>query len=142
MYTLNDFLKETDIQKALSENNLDYVYHMYSRKWGKAAPPTPLTEFLLNNNINPLDYMSKIFPYMYYKLKIRTIEIPEWIDTIDDFAFLGCNQLEKVICRHPINSLGKGIFSGCYNLTVYCNEDSSLADYCLTYDISFSTRIN
>lgn len=59
------------------------------------------------------------------------VEIPDSVEKIDDCAFRGCASLEKVVIPSSVKDLGWGLFDGCEGaVTVYCDEDSAICDYC------------
>ena len=138
MYTIKDYLKSPEIQDALSEENLDFVYSRFFKKWGANSSPNLLTKILIGADVQPLHYMTYIPKYMYAELPVKEITIPSQVSRIEKYAFLRCKDLEKVIIKHDPDSLEQGIFSECPNLTVYCTADCTIIQsYCLTYDIPF-----
>ena len=52
-----------------------------------------------------------------YQGSDREIEIPNTITAIRDFAFYGCDQLEKVVISDGVTSIGSHAFYNCENLT-------------------------
>lgn len=84
---IKEFLGRDDIQELLAEENLDKIYDLYP------SHSTELTEFLVENDIEPLNYMSRIVTEMYYNSGITQINIPHNITSIDSGAFRGCRVL-------------------------------------------------
>ena len=59
------------------------------------------------------------------------VEIPDSVIKIDDCAFRGCTNLERVVIPDSVKELGWGLFDGCEaTVTVYCDEGSAAYDYC------------
>lgn len=51
------------------------------------------------------------------KLTIKSVTIPETYVHIDDYAFYGCDNLEKVTMADSVTDIGKGAFQNCVKLT-------------------------
>ena len=48
--------------------------------------------------------------------KIRTIVVPEGVESLGDYAFYGCSDLKSVSLPVSLSQLGKGAFSNCPDL--------------------------
>ena len=57
---------------------------------------------------------------------------------IDDCAFRGCVNLEKVVIPSSVKDIGWGLFDGCDQVVVYCEEGSAAYDYCRKNRIRFA----
>ena len=109
---IKQFLQKPEIQDLLAAEDLDTIYEKFdieNRRY--------LTRFFLDNNIEPLNYMSKIFNQMYYKLDITSISIPNHITSIGNTAFAWCEGLTKATIGNNVTSIGGSAFWGCENLT-------------------------
>lgn len=61
---------------------------------------------------------SKYIPYgAFYGCKIKEIEIPDGITSIDDYAFYDCESLIKITIPNSVTAIGTHAFSGCKSLT-------------------------
>ena len=49
-----------------------------------------------------------------------SFKVPETVISIDDYAFLGCTKLTKIIISNNVVNIGWDVFNGCINLTIYC----------------------
>ncbi|MGN0797327.1 MAG: leucine-rich repeat domain-containing protein [Christensenellales bacterium] len=57
------------------------------------------------------------FNYEYFNNpKIKNVILPDSIIDIDDFAFVGCVDLEKINMPNGVKSIGEEVFSGCSSL--------------------------
>lgn len=60
---------------------------------------------------------------------MRTIDIPETIETLGDFSFYNCCNLERINIPGSVNSIQKGVFSGCNNLcSITVSSDNTTYD--------------
>lgn len=60
--------------------------------------------------------------------RLRSIVIPDHVRSIGAMAFFLCTELESVYIPESVVSLGKSAFYGCLDVTVYCVEDSAVAE--------------
>ena len=71
---------------------------------------------------------------------LKTLEIPDSVTKIDDVAFRGCSELEKIIIPSSVVEFGWGMFNGCEKVTVYCESGSAAAEYCEKKNIPYSIQ--
>ena len=130
-----------------------------------AVPPAITGNYTIANNVTILKTTAFIcsqlsyvqFPeklqtienYCFYIAKIKEINLPASIRTIDSCAFRTCTELTTVIFPEGLKSLADEVFRGCYRLTtvVFPNTLKSLGggvftDCPDTIDISFSNSSN
>ncbi len=58
---------------------------------------------------------------------IREITIPESVNVLDDYAFLGCKNLITINGGENITTIGKQVFEGCMSLKSYTVNESVIA---------------
>lgn len=74
--------------------------------------------------------------------KIKTVVIPDSVDTIDDYAFAFSKNLENVIIPDSVKSIGTSAFAGCAKLkNVKLSKNlNSIGMYC--FDATAVEKIN
>ena len=127
-----DYLKQSDVQELLSEENLTDVYTSYYY-------PSKLTKFFMNNNIDPLPYMRGITPSMYHNIPIESIELPNNIKWIEDRAFQGCTDLKYIKIPSSVTLIDYDAFHSCDldNLTIICEPNSRAHIFAKMKGLSF-----
>lgn len=65
-------------------------------------------------------------------LHLRSVVIPETVETIADSAFSYCQQLELFVCYAPLKTTGRGVFQLCRSLknVVFVNGVEDIDNYC------------
>lgn len=77
-----------------------------------------LTDFLLNKaNINPLYYMTSVPTHFAYNLDITSINIPNNITSIGEWAFSNCSSLTSITIPNSVTEIGGDAFYNCIRLT-------------------------
>ena len=111
---IEKFLKLPYIQDILAVENLKEVYYEYSRVYN---PTTvyKITEFLLDNGIEPLDYLNEILPDMYRNINLHNVILPENINCIYNYGFSYC-ELSSVFIPDTVTEIGFAAFAECANL--------------------------
>ncbi len=118
---LKSFLQAN--MQLISENDFRTLYNKFSEKHEIVSD---LTEVLLAADIDPLMYLPEVPASYAYAIKtLKQIYIPDHIDRILQFAFLGCKNLTHVTLPASIKLISKNAFStsGC-NLTVRYQKSS------------------
>lgn len=112
---IEKFLKQPHIQDLLAAEDLDAVYHeacdmdMYFQ--------VALTHFLEKEaGLDPLVYMTKIYPAMYAGLDVNKMIIPDNITEIGWDAFEDCCELEELVVGKNVKIIGQYAFINCENL--------------------------
>ena len=67
-----------------------------------------------NSSANPLSYGAAL--YLNGEL-VTSLEIPESVTSIGDYAFRGCSSLESITIHDSVTSIGESAFSYCSSLT-------------------------
>ena len=111
---IKEFLRRADIQDLLNENNLDEIYRIWFDELGNDV--FILTAFFVDNDIQPLEYMSGTLPYMFLNTKIKNIVIPSNITYISRGCFSHCFELETIELPEGVTYIGDSAFYNCYKL--------------------------
>lgn len=113
--SLQNFLKNPQIQELLEHDNLDKIYIELLKE---NISPAKFTKFLLDKaQIQPLDYMQSVAFFMYYGLGITEIDIPHNIKSIGNSAFSYCDRLTSVTIGNNVTSIDNSAFLNCNSLT-------------------------
>ena len=107
---IKEFFRQEDIQEALSNNDLDYVYGE------NRDEPQIITKFLLSAGIDPIDYITAIFEGMYENVSILSVSIPQIITHIERYGFAWCGDLVEINIPDTVVWIGKGAFEYCIGL--------------------------
>lgn len=112
---IGEFLKQPHIQELLAAEDLDAVYDeacdvdMYFQ--------ASLTHFLAKQaGLDPLLYMTKVYPFMFSGLDINKITIPDNIIEIGPDAFADCWDLQEVIIGNNVKIIRDYAFVDCESL--------------------------
>lgn len=108
------FLNNPTIRELVEDSDLDSVYASYIETRGWA---NELTRYLLEHDVNPLEYVSKIHKLMYADVKeLASIDLPSNITSIEDEAFLECTCLRSINIPETVKIIGNNAFGECINL--------------------------
>jgi hypothetical protein len=140
---LKEFFNKSEVEKAVQNNDFDTVYASWEEmmlKYDLFDCSNFLTNIFSSININPLNYMTAVAPYMFYKLNISniniipdnikiikhdgflrcdtplTIIIPSSVVYIESAAFEDCEFLENIIIPPSVKKLGDYVFADCLSL--------------------------
>lgn len=109
---LTEFI--TDTADLIEAGNFEEVYQMV--EFDLIAK---LTDVFISSGINPLDYMTAVYPAMFSGLAIDKIVIPENIKLINSSAFKNCSKLATVVfdpgCK--VHMIRDSAFYNCTSLT-------------------------
>ena len=114
IYSVRQLLERDDVKAAIQGDNLDYVYQLCVDERFMTAI---LTNKLLANNINPLEYVSCVYENMYYSTNVKEVTIPSTVAQIKKCAFQDCFNLDKLVIEKGLESIGGSTFDGCTNLS-------------------------
>lgn len=66
----------------------------------------------------------------FFNSCIKSIEIPYSVNNIEDCAFLGCDNLTKIVLPSSLESIGNSVFTGCVNMTeiTFLSKDCVIPD--------------
>ena len=131
---LKSFLQAN--MQLISENNFQKLYKEYENGHEDISP---LTEILTQADINPLLYLSEVpAKYAYYSKQLTKLTIPDHIDRILPFAFMGCDNLKEVILPASIKIIGGFAFDRVTNCRfIYRDKSSNFLQLNMYYN-SFS----
>lgn len=115
---IKDYLVENDIIGFI--NNL-YSNLYYSIACGQREQFEHIMQFLEDCGIDiPYSDLfkgkSKIPNEYFHNSTITSIDIPEGITEIGDYAFLSCKNLQSIKFPTTLKSIGEGAFKGCSQL--------------------------
>lgn len=119
-FNVSEFLKQEHVQEALKENNLNLVYDYIDNSNNNSD----LTDFLLDCDINPIDYMDFVPSGCYRDVDISEIHIHSGIESIDSVAFSRCENLHKITFDSGVKVIRLYAFSECVNLREVWLPDS------------------
>lgn len=76
-----------------------------------------------NGSIMP-SWAKSIGEYAFAFCDMKTIELPSYLETIENNAFYACNNLEEVICPENLMSIGREAFANCIRLeNIYISDN-------------------
>ena len=109
-----DFLRKNT--QLLEKGNFDELYKKASFTPGLKI--SALTTFLLEADIEPLDYLTSVPNYYMKRVKSITMTIiPDNVTSIGNDAFYGCTGLTSVTVGNSVESIGGSAFESCISLT-------------------------
>lgn len=109
-----DFLRKNT--QLLEDGNFDELYERAHFTPGLKI--SALTTFLLEADIEPLDYLTSVPNYYMKRVKSITMTIiPGNVTSIGNDAFYGCIGLTSVIIGNSVTSIGGSAFESCISLT-------------------------
>lgn len=111
-----DLLKDFISQNAqdINARNFEEVYSKFLNTFPHANDiEGALTDLLLRNGINPLQYLKNVPGNFAYDASIKEIVIPDHIQIIGHDAFINCNILEKVKIGENVRVISSRAFSYC-----------------------------
>lgn len=108
----------------IAEQGLDWIPDYY-------LSDVNLTTFNIPDTIHHLG--EGCFSYS----SLKSITIPESVETLGDYVFYECAKLEEVIVLGDIRDIGSRVFYDCSeNLVVKCKENSPVDIYCHQMNIN------
>ena len=112
--------------ELLNAYDFKELYNIANKSLMSASIPiSNLTYLLVVAGIDPLNYMDEIPIECFYMCDdLVSIEIPNNITSINDFAFCFCSSLTSVTIGNNVTSIGQMAFYGCSGLTSITIPDS------------------
>ena len=133
---LKQFLQNN--KTSLEEDDFRTLYKNWS-KYIDSDDVSDLTDVFLEVGIDPLNYLPEVpAKYAYYSKRLTKLTIPDHIDRILLFAFMGCDNLKEVILPASIKIIGRFAFDrvpGCR--FIYKDTSSNFLELNMYYN-SFS----
>ena len=115
---------------------------------------TGLTSLVVPSSVTNIDYsafkgctslVSLTLPYDGWKFanicdqKAVSLTINGWNDTVvEDWAFQDCTGLTTLVIPSSVTKVGNSAFSGCTNLTIYCEATSLPSAWSTSWNTSFT----
>lgn len=99
----------------------------YKVRWGQDGPYAEIVEYSSYNNspyegdiVIPSEIegypVKSISGYAFRKTSITSIEIPDSVTEIGNYAFCECSRLESIIIPNSVSKIGEGTFKLCSSL--------------------------
>ncbi len=131
-----DFIKANKELFQDSSGRLDWpkIYELASIRF-KYDSMGKFTEFWLNRNIHPENYLTELSNYFLCKSTIKEFTIPDNITSIGSTAFSNCSSLASISIGNNVTSIGDSVFLGCTGLTSITipPKVTSIGEYAFCY---------
>lgn len=89
-------------------------------------------EIIVGEGITGLDQ------YVFsYHSAVTNVKLPETLEYIGRYAFIGCESLEKLVIPDNVTEIVNTAFRNCDNLTLYCSEGSYAEKFAIDNDIPY-----
>ena len=137
MLTIKKFLQLPEVQEALENENLDKVYGLYEDNCGTCASKVQLTQFFMDVGINVTEYMTVIGRYTFDTLPIKEVDVSENVQAIDNYAFINCRQLERIVLPRNLFFIDNNPFVNCPHLVIECYEGTLAYEWCKQHNREF-----
>ena len=138
-----DFLKENKELFQKPKNQIDWVkvYELASDDFKDNLGK--FTEFWLNKDIHPENYLSEVPQKFLSNSSVRNFEIPINIKKIGDDAFGGCQSLENITISNSVTTISNFAFWNCDSLTSVTIPDSvtSIGDKAFAFCMSLTSVV-
>ena len=112
---LRRFLSEPEIKKALQKSDLSTLYKKLQETENYDTIGT-FTQLLISLNIDPLSYLDSIPIAFLASTSVKSIDIPNHITNISDWAFCDCESLTSITIPDSVTSIGGYAFDYCTSL--------------------------
>ena len=80
---------------------------------------------------------TEIICFEFLGAKVKEVVLPESIKSIDEYAFAGCENLERINLPKSLEKIGECAFKGCKSLHKFDMPVYNDCDYVLCCDNSF-----
>ena len=109
------FLNREEIQKLINNNQFNLLYSFATDTFSPYIVHhiRELTEILYASDINPLHYMNKIPNYYLYESDIKEFIIPDNIKIIGAESFMNNFSLQSIEIPDSVERIGEYAFYGC-----------------------------
>ena len=112
---LRKLLSEPKIQEALQKSDFDTLYKKL-QKTENYDTIGNFTQLLISSNIDPLSYLDSMPIAFLTHTPVKSIDIPNHITNISDWAFCGCESLASITIPDSVTSIGEYAFNYCTSL--------------------------
>lgn len=112
---LRKLLSEPKIQEALQESDFSTLYKKL-QKTENYDTIGNFTQLLISLNIDPLSYLDSMPIAFLAHTSVKSIDIPNHITNISDWAFCGCESLTSITIPDSVTSIGEYAFNYCTSL--------------------------
>ena len=129
MNELSEFIK-THIND-INSNDFTEVYRDANNQLKDSSSVGKLTELFLDAGIKPLEYMEEVPAHYLAHSAITSVEIPNNITSIGDYAFRDCNGLTSIDIPNSVTEIGGFACDNCKSLTSITIPDGvKKIDFC------------
>ena len=116
------FLNRPNIKSYVADENLDAVYGQ-----NKVNLTSLLTEYLESVGVDPLDYVTRIIPFMYEGCQHTKLVVPETVTKIQPYAFGG--KLEYIEILNDTCDISDYAFDNLDDwVKIYCRGETKRVD--------------
>ena len=117
MIQLTDREKEIlrNYKKYLADNDMKRFYISLAGS-AQGNEIGRITQFLMERDINVLDYFTEIPKRMFDGAEIESFQVPDNIEKIGRAAFQNCEKLKAIDLGNSVKTIEQGAFRGCNNL--------------------------
>ena len=127
---LRKFLSEPEIQEALQKSEFGTLYKKL-QKTENYDTIGNFTQLIISLHIDPLSYLDSMPTAFLAHTPVKSIDIPNHITNISDWAFCDCESLTSITIPNSVTSIGDFAFRGCSGLTSVTigNSVTSIGDF-------------
>jgi hypothetical protein len=88
--------------------------------------PSHLTTFLIEHDVDPLNYVTRVHTNMFYNCKYSEIIVPDNVTRIEELAFSACDRLRLIHIPQSVTFIDQRAFMGCIyeNIVISCKSNS------------------
>ncbi len=112
---LRKFLSEPEIQEALQKSEFGTLYKKL-QKTENYDTIGNFTQLIISLHIDPLSYLDSMPTAFLAHTPVKSIDIPNHITNISDWAFCDCESLTSITIPNSVTSIGDFAFRGCSSL--------------------------
>lgn len=120
---LKKFLSEPSIQQLLQKSDFGTLYKKLQETENYDTIGN-FTQLLISLNLDPLSYLDYMPIAFLAHTSVKSIDIPNHITNISDWAFCGCESLTSITIPDSVTSIGEYAFNYCTSLESIIIPDS------------------
>ena len=117
--TIKDFLLQESTEELLEDNDFEGLYDELSNVVVSENYPelvSQMTQILYAAGMDPLQYLNDIPAFFLTQSDIESFDVPNHIQTIDEYAFSDCLKLTNVEIGKGVTDIHEYAFAGCMRL--------------------------